>query len=322
MDETPKKLIILTGPTCTGKSALAIRLAKHLDGEVISADSMQVYRHMDIGTAKLNKNQMQGIRHHLIDVLDPTREYDVTMFKEGAKAAADDIYARGKLPILAGGTGFYIQAFLYDIDFSDKAGTQYRKELVKYAADFGNDRLFDMLKEADPEAASYLHPNDIKRVTRALEYYHETGTKISSHNLKERSKQSSYNYLYFVLNIPRNELYSRIDKRVDEMISAGLVDEVKRLKDMGASRDMVSMKALGYKEILDHLNGDISLDEAVSIIKRDTRHFAKRQLTWFKRERDVIWINKEEFGYDEDLITGHLINMIDKAFQTDKEGEI
>jgi tRNA dimethylallyltransferase len=287
-------------------------LAKETDSEIISADSMQVYRHMDIGTAKITHDEMKGIRHHLIDILEPTEEYNVSRFKTEAKTAVDDIYKRGKRPIITGGTGFYIQALLYDVDFSDNAQTEYRKELFGIAEERGNEYLFEMLKHVDPKAASYLHANDLKRVTRALEYYKETGKRISEHNEQEHDKKPAYDFYYFVLNMPREQLYLNIDRRVDEMIKCGLVDEVKSLKTMGCNEDMVSMKGLGYKEILRYLNGELGLDEAVRIIKRDTRHFAKRQLTWFKRERDVIWINKDEFDNDESKITGFIMDKITK----------
>lgn len=305
------KLVILTGPTSVGKTGLSVKLAKKLDGEIISADSMQVYKHMDIGTAKITEKEMDGVRHHLIDVLEPVEEYNVSRFKEEAEAAIRDIYARGSLPIIAGGTGFYIQALLYDVDFSDTAQTGYRKELIMTAEREGGRVLHDMLKKCDEKAASYIHPNDIKRLTRALEYYHETGMKISEHNEEARKKESPYNFRYFVLNIPRDELYKNIDRRVDDMIKMGLVDEVLRLKEMGLDESYVSMKGLGYKEILRYLDKEISLDEAVRIVKRDTRHFAKRQLTWFKRERDCIWINKDEYGYDDDRIMDFMMSCME-----------
>ena len=304
------KLVILTGPTSVGKTGLSVKLAQKLDGEIISADSMQVYKHMDIGTAKITEKEMDGVRHHLIDVLEPVEEYNVSRFKEEALAAIKDIYARGSVPVIAGGTGFYIQALLYDVDFSDTAQTGYRKELIRTAEREGGSVLHDMLKNCDEKAASYIHPNDIKRLTRALEYYHETGMKISEHNEEARKKESPYDFRYFVLNIPRDELYENIDKRVDDMIKKGLVDEVRNLAEMGLDEAYVSMKGLGYKEILRCLNGDIGLDEAIRIIKRDTRHFAKRQLTWFKRERDCIWINKDEFGYDDNRIIDFMMSCI------------
>ncbi len=303
-----KPLIILTGPTGAGKTGLSIKIAKALNCEIISADSMQVYRHMDIGTDKITPDKMQGVVHHLIDVLDPTEEYSVSQFKDEAEAAAEKIYAKGKIPLVVGGTGFYIRAFLYDVDFSDTAQTPYREELIKKAEKEGTKELYEMLKNCDPDAAEYIHENDVKRITRALEYHHETGMPISRHNEDERQKISPYDHRYFVLNKPREILYRDIDYRVDEMIEKGLVDEVKRLKEMGCREGMVSMFGLGYKEILRYLDGETDLEEAVRIIKRDTRHFAKRQLTWFRREKDVIWINRDEFEYDDERIAAFIID--------------
>lgn len=298
-----KPLIVLTGPTAVGKTELSIELARAVDGEIISADSMQVYKHMDIGSAKITERDMQGVRHYLIDELEPWEEFNVVRFKQYADKYIKEIYKKGKIPILTGGTGFYIQAVLYDIDFTEtKEDTSYREELEDLAAEYGPEYLHDLLKEVDQESAKQIHYNNIKRVIRALEYNKQTGLKISDHNKEEREKESPYDFKYFVLNDDRKLLYERIDKRIDIMLEKGLVDEVKKLKAMGCTKDMVSMQGLGYKEILSYLDGDISLDEAVYILKRDTRHFAKRQLTWFRRERSVIWINKNEFGSDKGLI--------------------
>lgn len=298
-----KPLIILTGPTAVGKTELSIELARAVDGEIISADSMQVYKHMDIGSAKITERDMQGVRHYLIDELEPWEEFNVVRFKQYADKYIKEIYKKGKIPILTGGTGFYIQAVLYDIDFTEtKEDTSYREELESLAAEYGPKYLHDLLKEVDQESAKQIHYNNIKRVIRALEYNKQTGLKISDHNREEREKESPYDFKYFVLNDDRKLLYERIDKRIDIMLEKGLVDEVKKLKAMGCTKDMVSMQGLGYKEILSYLDGDISLDEAVYILKRDTRHFAKRQLTWFRRERSVIWVNKNEFGSDKGLI--------------------
>lgn len=298
-----KPLIILTGPTAVGKTELSIELARAVDGEIISADSMQVYKHMDIGSAKITERDMQGIKHYLIDELEPWEEFNVVRFKQYADKYIKEIYKKGKIPILTGGTGFYIQAVLYDIDFTEtKEDTSYREELESLAAEYGPKYLHDLLKEVDQESAKQIHYNNIKRVIRALEFNKQTGLKISDHNREEREKESPYDFKYFVLNDDRKLLYERIDKRIDIMLEKGLVDEVKKLKAMGCTKDMVSMQGLGYKEILSYLDGDISLDEAVYILKRDTRHFAKRQLTWFRRERSVIWVNKNEFGSDKGLI--------------------
>ena len=296
-------LIILTGPTASGKTALSVELAKRIGGEIISADSMQVYRYMDVGSAKVTVEEMDGVPHHLIDVLDPQDSFNVVTFQEMAKEAMKKIYANGHIPIVAGGTGFYIQALLYDIDFTDNDGDmEYRHHLEELAKEQGAEVLHSMLKEVDPPSAEAIHANNVKRVIRALEFYKKTGQRISDHNEEERQKESPYNFAYYVLNMDRATLYDRIDLRVDKMIEAGLEEEVKQLKGMGCTRDMVSMQGLGYKEILDYLNGELSLEEAVYILKRDTRHFAKRQLTWFKREKDVTWVTQENFGFDREKI--------------------
>ena len=296
-------LIILTGPTASGKTALSVELAKRIGGEIISADSMQVYRYMDVGSAKVTTEEMDGVPHHLIDVLDPQDSFNVVTFQEMAKEAMKKIYANGHIPIVAGGTGFYIQALLYDIDFTDNDGDmEYRHHLEELAKEQGAEVLHSMLKEVDPPSAEAIHANNVKRVSRALEFYKKTGQRISDHNEEERQKESPYNFAYYVLNMDRATLYDRIDLRVDKMMEAGLEEEVKQLKGMGCTRDMVSMQGLGYKEILDYLNGELSLEEAVYILKRDTRHFAKRQLTWFKREKDVTWVTQENFGFDREKI--------------------
>lgn len=306
-----KKLVILTGPTAVGKSALAIALAKEIGGEIISADSMQVYRHMDIGSAKIRPEEMEGVPHHLIDVLEPTQEFNVVIFQKLAKAAIDEIRSRGHIPILAGGTGFYIQAVLYDIDFThNDEDSSLRARLEAIARTQGNEALYERLKQIDPESCETIHANNVKRVIRAIEFYQKTGKKISQHNREQHENISPYRFAYFVLNDDRAKLYAKIDRRVDEMIAQGLVAEVEKLKAMGCTRELVSMQGLGYKEILDYLNGAHSLEEAVCLIKRDTRHFAKRQLTWFRREREVIWVDKQEFDYDSqrilDFMTGRL----------------
>ena len=308
METEKKPLIILTGPTAVGKTDLSIALAKAVNGAVISADSVQVYRYMDIGSAKISKKEMQGVPHYLVDEFMPDEEFNVVKFQEYAKRYLKEIYEKGQIPILVGGTGFYIQAVLYDIDFtSEREDTAYREQLEQLAKEHGAEYLHQMLEKVDAASAKAIHPNNVKRVIRALEFYEKTGRTISSHNEQEREKESPYNAAYFVLNDDRNEIYRRIDQRVDQMMQAGLIEEVRRLKDMGYTKDMVSMQGLGYKEILSYLDGEISLDEAVYEIKRDTRHFAKRQITWFKRERDVIWVNKDEYGYDEKKILNSMM---------------
>jgi len=296
-----KKLVIITGPTAVGKTDLSVYLAKKLNGSIISADSIQVYKYMDIGSAKITPEEMQGIKHYLVDELYPDEEFNIYRFKTMAKAAMDEIYAEGKIPIIVGGTGFYIQSVVYDIEFEDDENNyEYREKLENLVKEKGNEYVHNMLKAVDPEAAEAIHMNNSKRVIRALEYYNQTGRKISEHNTEQREKSSPYDFKYFVLNRDRNVLYERIDKRVDIMIDDGLVSEVRGLLEMGYDRNLVSMQGLGYKEIAAYLEGEISLEEAKYILKRDTRHFAKRQLTWFRRERDVIWMDYEK--YDNDII--------------------
>lgn len=301
MTEIKRPLIIIAGPTATGKTKLSVELAKIVDGEIISADSIQVYKGMDIGSAKVTKEEMCGIRHHLIDVLEPSEEFNITVFQRLAKAAIEDIYSRGKVPILAGGTGFYIQSVLYDIDFTEnEENSEIREELVRISLEEnGKDILFDMLREIDPKSAASIDKNNVKRIIRAIEFYKLSGKKISEHNEEQSKKEAAYNASFFVLTDDRKVLYERIDRRVDKMISDGLVDEVKALLKSGMTKDMVSMQGIGYKEIVSYLNGEITLDEAVYIIKRDTRHFAKRQITWFKREKDVIWFDRSIMSEDE-----------------------
>lgn len=299
-----RPLIILTGPTAVGKTALSIGLAKAVDGEIISADSMQVYRKMNIGTAKIQQSEMQGVRHHLIDILDPGEDFNVVLFKKYALEAMKDIYSREKIPVVVGGTGFYIQALLYDINFEDNDNDMsYREELQTLAAEHGNSYIHDMLAGVDPESAEKIHENNVKRVIRALEFYKKTGMKISKHNEAESQKESPYNFEYFVLNDDRQKLYDRIDRRIDIMLADGLLDEVRSLVDEGYSRDLVSMQGLGYKEMIDYIQERYTLDEAVYTLKRDTRHFAKRQVTWFKREKQVTWVNKNEFDSEADILS-------------------
>ena len=301
-------LIILTGPTAVGKTSLSIRLAKAVDGEIISADSMQIYKHMDIGSAKVTKEEMDGVPHHLIDLLGPWEECNVVTFQQLAKTALEEIASRGRVPIVAGGTGFYIQALLYDIDFKDnEEGGAIRRELEAEAEEKGGAYLHGLLEEVDPESARAIHPNNLKRVIRALEYYRQTGETISAHNEEERKKESPYEFFYYVLNTDRQVLYDRIDRRVDEMVKAGLIDEVQRLKSMGCTRQMVSMQGLGYKEILDYLEDRCTLEEALYVLKRDTRHFAKRQLTWYRRERQVRWLNLPDFENNQDKVLEHIL---------------
>lgn len=298
-----KPLIILTGPTAVGKTAASIGLAKACGGEIISADSMQVYRYMDIGTAKIKEEEKEGVPHFLIDQWEPDEEFNVYCFQREAKACMEEIYKRGHIPILTGGTGFYIQSVLYDIAFTEnEQDDSYRKRLQQEAENGGAHELHKRLAKIDPVSAETIHENNVKRVIRALEYYYFTGQKFSEHNAEQRQRSSPYNFLYLVLNCSRELLYDRIDKRVDQMMAEGLWQEVSGLLERGYSRNLVSMQGLGYKEIAAAIAGECTMEEAVYRLKRDTRHFAKRQLTWFRRERDVTMLDKEHFTSEEELI--------------------
>ncbi len=308
-------LVIIAGPTAVGKTKISIELAKAIGGEIISADSMQVYQHMNIGSAKITNEQMQGIPHHLIDFLSPTQPFNVALFQKLAKNAVNEIYSRGNIPIIVGGTGFYIQAVLYQVDFTENNDeNDIRMELETLAEEKGNSYLHKLLFEIDKESAESIHENNRKRVIRAIEYFRLTGEKISLHNADQKKKLSPYQFHYFVLTDHRENLYDNINNRVDQMMENGLLDEVIMLKNMGCNRGNVAMQGLGYKEILEYLDNECTLSEAIDKIKQNTRHFAKRQLTWFKREADVIWIPKYEYEYDDlrivEAMTGRIKNGI------------
>jgi len=306
-----KKLVVITGPTAVGKTELSIYLAKKINGSIISADSIQIYKYMDIGSAKITKEEMQGVKHYLVDELYPDEEFNIYKFKQMAKAAMEEIYAEGKIPIIVGGTGFYIQSVIYDVEFDDNENDYtYRNELEELVKEKGCEYVHGLLKEVDPEAAESIHMNNSKRVIRALEFFHQTGKKISEHNEEQKAKESPYDFRYFVLNRDRDVIYDRINKRIDIMIDNGLVDEVDMLLKKGYSRDLVSMQGLGYKEIASYLQGEMSLEEAIYILKRDTRHFAKRQLTWFRREQDVIWMDYEVYHNDIMLMGDKMTDLI------------
>ncbi len=299
-----QKVIIITGPTSVGKTSISIKLAKRIGGEIISADSMQVYKSMDIGTAKISHEEMQGMPHYLIDCLKPDEEFNVAVFQNMARQAIAKINEHGKIPIIVGGTAFYIQALLYGIDFTEENHDKEYRELLYRLADEedGKQKLYNMLMKEDPEYAQTVHMNNVKRVVRALEYIKYTGKKFSIYNTEQSQKEAEYDFCYFALNDKRENIYQNIDRRVDNMMEAGLLKEVLGLKQAGFSKNLVSMQGLGYKEILSYLDNEISLEEAVTIIKRDTRHFAKRQLTWLRKEKDVIFIEKDKFEYDEERI--------------------
>ena len=291
-----KDLIVLTGPTAVGKTSLSIALAKAVGGEIISADSMQVYKYMNIGTAKITEEEKCGIPHFLIDELEPDEEFNVTIFKNKVMGYIEDIKSRGKVPIIVGGTGFYIQSVIYDINFNEYGDdSNVRKKYEAMAETIGKSELHKKLALVDREYADSVSYNNVKKVVRALTFFEMTGEKLSEHNKRERERRSPFDFAYFVLTMDRKKLYERIDKRVDLMFDMGLVDEVKALMAKGYDKSLVSMQGIGYKEVIDYLNGKTSLEECIDIIKRDTRHFAKRQLTWFKREKVVTYIDKDEF---------------------------
>lgn len=295
-------LVVLAGPTAVGKTAASVALAKAIGGEIISADSMQVYKGMDIGSAKITQIEMQDVPHHLIDILDPKEEFNVLIFQKFAKQAIKEIYNRGHIPILVGGTGFYIQAVLNDIAFTEEVSSPYREELEQIAKEKGKHVLYEQLCIVDPDSAKNIHENNVRRVIRALEFYNLNGYTLSQHNKQERSKSSPYLFRYYVLCQTREKLYQKIEKRVDNMIEEGLLEEVERLRQSGCTKDLVSMQGLGYKEILDFLEKKVTLEKAISLIKENTRHFAKRQLTWFRREKEVTWLDVDDFSEQLELV--------------------
>ena len=305
-------LIALTGPTSVGKTALSLALAKALDGEIISADSMQVYRHMDIGTAKITAAEMQGVPHHLIDILEPEENFDAMRFQKLAKQAIEEIQARGKVPILVGGTGFYLQTVLYEVPFSEESRDEaVHAALTERRAREGIASLYAELSAVDPDAAAQIHPNNEKRVLRALEYFLSSGERISRHNAEARERQSPYALSYFVLNMERQSLYRRIDARVEAMFRAGLVEEVRSLAARGVPRTATSMQGIGYHELFDYLDGKADLLRCKERVKLDTRHFAKRQLTWFRRERDAEWFLREDYA-SEQAIAAEMLRRVEK----------
>lgn len=308
-----KKLVILTGPTAVGKTALSIELAKKINAEIISADSIQVYRKMNIGSAKIRPEEMQGIKHYLIDEFEPDEPFNVHIFQQKTKQYIEEIYAKGKIPMIVGGTGFYIQSVLYDIQFDETDDNHiYRQELEALAKEKGSLYLHNLLREVDEESAKAIHSHNSKRIIRALEYYRETGKKISEHNQEQRQNQSPYQFTYFVLNDKRELLYSRINRRVDEMIAQGLYDEVEQLFRQGYGSNLVSMQGIGYKEMLRCVQGELSLAEATELIKKNTRHFAKRQLTWFRREKEVTMLDYDAFCYDKEKILEQMLMILEK----------
>lgn len=297
------RVIVIVGPTASGKTNLSIELAKRMNGEIISADSMQIYKYMDIGTAKPTKEEMQDISHYLIDEVLPNEDFNVVRFKELAEKYIDNILEKGKQPIVAGGTGLYISSLINNINFSEsESDWELREALKKEAKEFGPEYLHKKLQEVDPNSALSIHPNNIKRVIRALEVYYQTQKPISYHNEMSRSIPPKYQFVLVGLNMDRQVLYERINKRVDIMIQNGLVDEVKGLVDLGYADSIISMQGIGYKEILEFLRNNITLGQAIDNIKQGTRRYAKRQITWFKRIHGINWFNADNCGNNINVI--------------------
>lgn len=298
-----KNLVIITGPTASGKSAAAVETAKLLNGEIVSADSMQIYKYMDIGSAKISHDEMQGIPHHMINIVEPDFDFSAALYREMAGKCIDDIVSRGKLPIVTGGTGLYINSLTYPLDFTDAGeDLKYREHLYNLAKENGNVYVHEMLKDIDIKTYEKLHPNDLKRIVRALEVYKLTGKTMTEYNETTKDMEIEYNLAYIGLKMNRQKLYDRINKRVDMMFDSGLIDEVKKLKEMGYNKNMNSMQGIGYKEIFDYLNGIYSIDEVKDLIKQSSRRYAKRQITWFKRDKRIYWIDMDKFDSFDKII--------------------
>lgn len=290
-------LLVVVGPTAVGKTAVSVECCLRLNGEIVSADSMQVYRHMDVGTAKPTADERRGVAHHCIDIVEPDEDYSVARFKDDAERAIADIDARGKLPVLCGGTGLYVKAVLYGLDLPIAAADwELRERLEAEAQRHGAEALHERLRQADPAAAERIHPNNVRRVVRALEVYIMTGKPLSHHHRLDRRSSEKYNVLAFGVNLPRSELYRRIDERVDGMMRRGLLDEVRWLLEHNYSENLIAMKGLGYRQLARCLRGEIDFDTAVYLVKRDTRHYARRQLTWFRAEPALRWLDVAAIG--------------------------
>jgi tRNA isopentenyltransferase (miaA) len=308
-----EQVLVIIGPTAVGKTKTGILLAKRFDGEIISGDSMQVYRGMDIGTAKVTKDEMEGIPHHLIDIRDPQESFSVAEYQILVRKKIGEISGRGKLPILVGGTGLYIQAVLFDYNFSAGYNPSLRKRLQKEADELGYDELYRRLSRIDPETAAQLHPNNIRRIIRALEVFEETGLTMTEWRSRQRGERR-YHDLIIGLTMEREKLYRRIDERIDSMMEKGLLEEAKRLYDRGLAGCQAA-QAIGYKELFDYFEGKVTLAEAIEQIKRNTRRFAKRQLTWFKNKMDVHWFDltdEEDYGKIFEKISHFVEGMLDR----------
>lgn len=295
-------LFILIGPTAIGKTSLSIELAKRMNGEIISADSMQIYKYMNIGSAKVTKEEMENIPHHLIDIVLPNEDFTVANFKDNATNLIKDINDRGKLPIVAGGTGLYINSLVYNLNFTQvPPNYEIRNKLESLGDKYGNEYLHQELQKIDIESANKISVNDRKRIIRAIEIFELTGKPMSVYNKNFRKPMEDYNLVMIGLNMDRKELYNRINLRVDLMIEEGLIEEVQTLLSMGYNKDLVSMQGIGYKEIIMYLEGTIALDESIELIKQGTRNYAKRQLTWFRRDNRIKWVNVDEISNLDDL---------------------
>lgn len=297
-----KPLVIIAGPTAVGKTDISIEVAKRLNGEVVSADSMQIYKYLDIGSAKPTDEEMEDIKHYLIDEIDPREEFSVVQYRDLAKKYIDEIISKNKLPIVAGGTGLYVNSLIYEMDFSSTVSDKgIREKLTKEYEKYGAEYLHDKLKEVDKESAERIHQNNVKRVIRALEIFYTTGESIKDFS-KDLVESKDYDVILIGLNRDRKELYERINKRVDIMFNSGLLDEVKKLVEIGLASDDISMKGIGYKEVIGYLNNEYDLDRAIELVKRNTRRYAKRQLTWFKRYKNIKWFNLDKKTNKEKII--------------------
>ncbi|MBE6047125.1 MAG: tRNA (adenosine(37)-N6)-dimethylallyltransferase MiaA [Clostridium sp.] len=295
-----EKILVLAGPTGVGKTELSINLAKKLNGEIISADSMQIYKHMDIGSAKVTEEEMKGVKHHLIDVVEPSEEFSVSEFKNYGQEALNKILKDGKLPMIVGGTGLYINSLTCNMNFTEsEKDEEYRKELETLAREKGNVYVHELLKDIDHKSYENIHPNNLKRVIRALEVYKLTGHPFSSYNAGDKLYDTNYDIYFYVLTMNREKLYDRINKRVDIMMEKGLLEECIKLKEMGYTSLMQSMQGIGYKEIFYYLEGKISLEKAIDMIKQGSRNYAKRQLTWFRRDPRAIFLDKDILSEEE-----------------------
>lgn len=295
------KIVAICGPTAVGKTAYSIEIAKKFDGEIVSCDSMQLYKYMDIGSAKPSYEELNQVKHHLIGIVDPSEMFSVAKYKELASSSIDDILSRGKLPIIAGGTGLYLDALLFDLDFAaEPSDDSLRDELYKIAEEKGNLELHAILNECDPDSAKRIHPNNVRRVVRAIESA-KSGNKLKDF-AKDLSLNDKYEFILIGLRRDREELYDRINRRVDVLVKEGLFEEVKMLREMGLSESDISMKGIGYKEVLAYFDGEYDLETAIDTIKKNTRHFAKRQITWLKRYDDMKWFDLSESKDDKDSI--------------------